>query len=92
MIVKTRFQGVLADWITSETIHFNMEPRSTYGDLLKKIGDRFSDNMPDQLWDKKLAKFKSVVLAVGKDRNLESIDTQLTPNEEIAFYLMLAGG
>ena len=92
MIVKTRFHGVLADWITSETIHFNMEPRSTYGDLLKKIGDQFSNNMPDQLWDEKLAQFKSVVLAVGKDRNFESIDTQLTPNEEIAFYLMLAGG
>ncbi len=92
MIVKTRFHGVLADWITSETIHFNMEPRSTYGDLLKKIGDRFSDNMPDQLWDEKLAQFKSVVLAVGEDRNLEALDTPLKGWEEITFYLMLSGG
>jgi len=92
MIVKVHFHGILADWVTSETVIFQMDSPSVYADLLKQIGDRFTENMPEQLWDKKLGKFKNSILAMGKDRNLESLDTPLKPGEEITFYLMLAGG
>jgi len=92
MIVKALFHGVLADWISPETVVFQMESGSVYSDLLKQIGHRFEERMPDQLWDKKSSVFKSNILAMGKDRNLESPATPLRPDEEITFFLMLSGG
>jgi len=92
MIVKARFHGILADWVSTETVTFHMDSGSIYGDLLKQIGDRFAESMPEQLWDKISGKFNSSILVMGKGRNLESLETPLKSGEEITFYLMLAGG
>ena len=92
MIVKVKFHGILADWITPETVEFRMDTPAVFADLLKQIDERFADKMPKQLWDKKMGKFKSSILAMGHGRNLESLDAPLKREEEITFYLMLSGG
>lgn len=92
MKIRTRFHGVLSDFVTADTVSFDMGSHATYGDLLKEIGQRFSREMPSQLWDASKNEFQGSILAVGDKRDLECVDTPLKANEELTFYLMLAGG
>jgi len=91
MKIRARFHGVLNEWVTEETADFDLGPAPTYADLLKDIGNRFGDDMPPELWDKRESKFHKSVLAVGDGRNLV-MESALESDEEITFYLMLAGG
>jgi len=91
MRIKTRFHGILSEWVTTETTDFDLGAEPTYADLLKGIGIRFGDAMPPQLWDRERSIFHKSVLAIGDSRNL-GIDSPLRPDEEVTFYLMLAGG
>ena len=92
MIITTRFHGVLSDFVTTDTISFDMGPHATYGDLLKEIGQHFGPTLPSHLWDGSQNRFQSSILAAGEERNLKSMDTPLKADEEITFYLMLSGG
>jgi len=92
MNINTRFHGVLADFIASDTVRFEMGSRPTYGDLLDEIGHRFGRDMPSELWDASKNRFQGSILAVGDKRNLKSMDTPLKADEDITFYIMLAGG
>lgn len=86
------FHGILTDWLGTEAASFELPQGSVLADLLAQIGDRYSQNMPEQLWDKKQDIFNGPVLAVGEGRNLEANDAPLIDGEEIKFFLMLAGG
>jgi hypothetical protein len=92
MKIKARFHGVLGTWITEETISFDLKSDSTYADLLKEIGNRYSPTMPPQLWDEDACDFRGSILAIGDGESLKSPDTTLIEDEEITFYLMLSGG
>ena len=92
MKITARFHGILTDYVTPDAVDFDMGSHPTYGDLLKEIGHRFSRDMPSQLWDGSKDDFHGSVLAMGEDRTLASQDTPLKADEEITFYLMLAGG
>jgi hypothetical protein len=89
--IRARFHGLLTEWVTAEVVDFDLCPEPTYADLLKDIGSRFSEDMPPQLWDRENNSFNKSILAVGDGRDL-AMDSPLKPNEEITFYLMLAGG
>ena len=92
MKVHARFHGILAEWIAAETAEFDLEPEATYGDLLKEISSRFGSKMSPQLWDHEKLCFSSSVLVLGEGRRLSEEDDALRPDEEITFYMMLAGG
>lgn len=92
MKITASFHGVLAKWVPEETTSFELGPDSTYSDLLKEIGNRFGSQMPSELWDTNACDFKGTILALGAGQIRKSTNTPLTDGEEIAFYLMLAGG
>lgn len=91
MKITAEFHGVLADWVGTPSVNFDLPAGATYSDLMKEIGRRYRRNMPEQLWNKKKNRFKKV-RAHAKQRTLESADMPLSEGEEIKFYLMIAGG
>jgi len=92
MQIETLFYGILADWVGTQEASFDLPAGSTFRDLLTAIGNRYEQNMPEQLWDREESLFKSQVLAEGRDRIIETPQTPLLEGERIKFFLMLAGG
>jgi len=94
MKVTAIFHGVLANYIGVKRADFDLPEEALYSDLLTGIGQRFSQNLPDKLWDKDQNIFKAPILATKDERHLTSLEvnTPLKKGEEIKFFLMLAGG
>ncbi|MBW1708834.1 MAG: MoaD/ThiS family protein [Deltaproteobacteria bacterium] len=92
MNVSALFHGILADFVGVKTASFELASGSTYGDLLTEIGKRYSQSMPEQLWDQKENRFNAPILAKGTDREIESPEIPLEEGEEIKFFLMISGG
>lgn len=92
MTVKTIFHGILADFVGVKATRFDLAPGATYGDLLTEIGHRYSQNMPEQLWNQEENNFNAPILAKASEKDMDSPETPLEEGEEIKFFLMIAGG
>lgn len=92
MKVVARFHGILADWMGTPAASIDLPSHADYGDLLVEIRRRYSPNMPAQLWDPKKNAFTKSVQAFRCGKRLEAFDARLGQEQEIIFYLMIAGG
>jgi len=90
--VKAIFHGILADFVGVKTTRVDLAPGATYGDLLTEIGYRYSQNMPEQLWNQEENNFNAPILAKASKKDMDSPETPLEEGEEIKFFLMIAGG
>jgi molybdopterin converting factor small subunit len=92
MKISAQFHGILADWVGVPSACFDLADGSTYADLMQSIGQRYRQNMPEQLWDKEHNAFNQKVRAVVDGKALDAMDRTLSDGEEITFLLMMAGG
>jgi len=92
MDITTQFHGILADWVGTSSARFQFSDNATYGDLMRAIGTRYRQNMPEQLWDTGKNTFQKQVRAMGEGRALDAPDDPLVEGENITFLLMIAGG
>lgn len=94
MKITVVFNGILADFIGTERAELDLPAGAIYADLLSEIGQSFSRNMPDKLWNREQNTFKASVLATRDERHLTSMEMKapLKEGDEIKFFLTLAGG
>ena len=94
MKITVIFNGILADFIGTKRAELDLPAGAIYADLLTEIGQTFSRNMPDNLWNKEQNTFKSSILATRDERRLTSMEMKapLKEGDEIKFFLTLAGG
>ncbi len=92
MKISAHFHGILADWVGARSAEFELPQGAIYEDLIKEIGRRFRENMPNQLWDRQKNTFDRKVLGVKADKTIQSDEQPLTDGDVLTFFLMLAGG
>ncbi|MEW6263460.1 MAG: MoaD/ThiS family protein [Thermodesulfobacteriota bacterium] len=92
MKVIVNFMGPLGIFIGQKKVEFQLDDGATYGDLLREIGRRFGDMLPEKVWDRERNAFKGRLLVIGAGRDLQEPDTPLLDNEDIKFLPMIAGG
>jgi molybdopterin converting factor small subunit len=92
MHIKTRFHGILADWVGTPSASFELTQGSTLTDLILEIGRRYRQNMPDPLWDQKTNSFNQKVRAFKDTTALDPVEHSLADGDVITFMLLIAGG
>ncbi len=92
MHIKTKFHGILADWVGSPSASFELIQGSTLTDLMLEIGHRYRQNMPDQLWDQKINSFNQKVRAFKDAKALDPANKSLADGDVITFMVLIAGG
>ncbi len=92
MKITVHFHGILADWVGTPSASFKLSDGSDRADLMQKIGRRYKQNMPTQLWDLQTNTFNKKVRAFKDGKALDPVDLKLEQGEELTFFLMLAGG
>jgi molybdopterin converting factor small subunit len=92
MMIHVSFFSILADWVgTPETV-IELPDGATYGDLLTAIGRRYSDTMPDPLWDDGTQGFARPVIAFKNGHLLRDRGTLLAPEDRVRFMAAMGGG
>lgn len=74
MKITVIFHGILADFISTKRADVDLPAGAIYADLLTEIGQGFSRNMPDRLWNKEQNAFKAAILATRDERHLTSME------------------
>ncbi|MBU4315818.1 MAG: hypothetical protein KKF30_00935 [Proteobacteria bacterium] len=92
MKVKAIFYGILSEWVHEKEVEFELQEDATYGHLLKEIGLRFGDKMPQMLWDRMKNDFCAPVLARDSTGRVQCGNSPLVENEQVTFLLMVGGG
>jgi len=92
MKITVHFHGILADWVGTPSASFELSDDSVRADLMQKIGRRYQQNMPAQLWDLQTNTFNNKVRAFKDGKALEPADNQLSDGDQITFMLLIAGG
>ena len=92
MNITASFHGILADWIGTQSANFKLPSSATYADLMMAIRQRYTHNMPDQLWDEKKNRFKNEVIISGKGTISKLMNAPLKDTGVVEFMLMIAGG
>jgi len=92
MKITARFHGILADWVGTPSAGFELPANAAYADLVKEIGRRYKQYMPEQLWDQKNNTFNAKVRPFRDGKSLNAMDSFLREGDEITFLLMMAGG
>jgi len=94
MKITVIFQGLLANYIGEKTLRLNLPEGAVFDDLLAQIGQRFSGDMPDELWDKEQKVFKVPLLASRDQQSLDAIEptSPLEEGDEIHLFFPISGG
>lgn len=92
MTVKAIFYGILSEWVGEKEAEFELPEGATYGLLLKEIGLRFGEIMPEILWDRLKNDFSAPVLALSSNGRINSEESLLGKDEEVTFMLKVGGG
>ncbi len=92
MKITVHFHGILADWVGTPSASFKLSDGSDRADLMQKIGRRYKQNMPAQLWDLQTNMFNKKVRAFKDGKALDPADNRLSDGEQITFMLLIAGG
>ena len=92
MKITVHFHGILADWLGTPSASFELSEGSDRRDLMQKIGRRYKQNMPAQLWDSQTDSFNIKVRAFKDGKALEPADSRLSDGDQITFMLLIAGG
>ena len=92
MKITAQFHGILADWVGTPAADFELPANAAYADLVKEIGRRYKQNMPEQLWDQKNNTFNKKIRPFRDGKPLNAMDFSLREEDKITFFLMIAGG
>lgn len=92
MKIKVNFLGMLSNYTGIETLELEFSDDACYADLLKEVGARYGDNLPERCWDSEKIEFKKPISAIGSKGDIETLDTPLAETEEINFLLPISGG
>ena len=92
MKVTVNFLGLLKSYIRTEEVTLELPDGAVFQDLLKEIGRRYNENLPETLWDKTSQAFSLNILCIGEGRDLEDRQMPLKPGETISVLIHMAGG
>lgn len=92
MKITVTFVGILGELINEKPFEAHLPQEATYGDLLREIWRQLSHCIPDHLWDGQINAFKDPIMALGRERYLNSPETLLMDGEEVKFLILVAGG
>ena len=92
MKITAHFHGILAAWVGVPSASFELPANAPYAELVKEIGRRYQQNMPEQLWNRKNNTFNDKVRPFRDRKLLNAMDSSLREGDEITFLLMMAGG
>ena len=92
MRVRVQFHGILSDWMGGSRAEVSLPNGGTFGDLLREIKRIFSATMPSQLRNKDQETFNRALWAMRGTDRLSELTAGLRDEEEIQFFLSLAGG
>jgi molybdopterin converting factor small subunit len=88
------FYGPLAKIVNSQAVEYKNTP-STILELLDDLAKRYGRSFRDELFDKagEFRRQKHIILVNGKNMYYEQgLETILTPESELRFFVAAAGG
>ncbi len=71
---------------------FEFAPGSTLADLLRKVGEDFSERLPESLWNRAECRFRGAVVMMSDGGPLRNPAGILRDGQEILIFKVLVGG
>lgn len=92
MRVRLAAMGQLEKDFGGGRFDFEFPPDSTLADLLERIGDEFSERLPESLWNRAERRFRGAVVMMSGGGALRDPAQPLRDGQEILVFKVLVGG
>lgn len=92
MRVSLAAMGQLEKDFGGGTFAWEFPPGTTLAGLLRKIGEEFSDRLPESLWNRAECKFRGAVVMMSDGAALRDPAGTLRDGQEIRILKVLVGG
>ena len=92
MIVCLRVFGSLAHYLGGARVKVELPRDATLRDLMNLIDSRWGTQIPAQLWDGEVKRFRSPVTVMIGGNDIHDEGTPLSEQDEVFVLVPLAGG
>ena len=92
MKISVHFLGILAKYFCVDAVEIDLPGTPTLQTLLTHVGNRYSDLLPPEIWDREKEAFHPSLFIRGKGRDLKKPEEPLSEDEQIYLLIPLAGG
>jgi hypothetical protein len=84
--------GDLRDYFGREPQEIDLNEKATLKDLLLIIGERWGEELPGYLWNKKELRFRGSVFFIINEEVVQDMRTHLQDKSQVTLFKAISGG
>jgi molybdopterin converting factor small subunit len=92
MKIHLKSIGDLRDYFGQVAQEIELHEGASFGDLSKKLGERWGSQLPAYLWDGPKNRFRGAVYFVMDGHAVQDFDTPLEDGSEVILMRAISGG